>query len=631
MSTLNIKSVSFYSLKYKLVFLTVAIVLSSLVLVSILFFYNSKALLQKKTLENCENLSENIANIAREDLLMDSTYEATNSIVARIQDTKDSGLLDVYILNVYGKYVVDIGSSRIQEYAPLDEISYIQSIKFIDLKEEYSQKNKKDILKITYPIFIDYESGPIKIGAAVFEYDKMSIYKPIYDMQKMIIISGFILLIITIIVTVFMASYLMKPLQSLSKGVQIIASGNLKYSIEVETSDEVGLLSQSFNEMTASLKRFYDELELKVEERTADLEKSQSTLLTVLSNAPLLLFSTDLNGKIILAEGKGLGLLMVKSSEAVGQSIYEVFSENPDILSNIPKALKGETIIIQILYKGYGFECNLSPLYTIGHLQVGIVVLLFDITENLKSRELIQIEKDKSDKLLLNILPEVIATELKEKGEVKPTLYPAVTVMFTDFKGFTKIANKMPPEELIEKLDLIFLQFDQICERRKVEKLKTIGDAYMCAGGLPAPNLTHAIDTCLAAIEMQNFMNETKKIVEMVSGEEFWDMRLGIHTGTVIAGVIGKTKFAYDVWGDAVNTASRMESNGFIGKINISNSTYELVKDFFICEYRGKIEAKNKGMIDMYFLLRIKPELSKDLIGIVPNEKFLELYNFRYK
>ena len=144
---------------------------------------------------------------------------------------------------------------------------------------------------------------------------------------------------------------------------------------------------------------------------------------------------------------------------------------------------------------------------------------------------------------------------------------------------------------------MIFLQFDQICERRNIEKLKTIGDAYMCAGGLPETNLTHPIDACLAAIEMQNFMNETKSIIEQISGEQFWDMRLGIHTGTVVAGVIGKTKFAYDVWGDAVNTASRMESNGSIGKINISDSTYNKVKDFFDCEYRGKIEAKNKGTV----------------------------------
>jgi class 3 adenylate cyclase len=184
----------------------------------------------------------------------------------------------------------------------------------------------------------------------------------------------------------------------------------------------------------------------------------------------------------------------------------------------------------------------------------------------------------------------------------------------------------MLPEDLLEKLGMIFLQFDQICERRNIEKLKTIGDAYMCAGGLPEINATHPIDSCLAAIEMQNFMNETKSIIEQISGEEFWDMRLGIHTGTVVAGVIGKTKFAYDVWGDAVNTASRMESNGSIGKINISDSTYRQIKDFFECEYRGKIEAKNKGMIDMYFLLRIKPELSRDARGIIPNEKFFELY-----
>jgi class 3 adenylate cyclase/HAMP domain-containing protein len=617
----------FFSLKYKLVLFSAGIAVSCIFFTSLFFLYNSKKLLQKKTLENCENISENIADIAREDLLVDGTYEATNSIVARIQLSETVGLLDVYIVNVYGKYVVNSDSTRLNKFSPSNEISYLQSIKEIDLLEEYSEKLNKTILKITYPIFIQFKGNPMKIGAAVFEYDKDVIYAPIYNMQQIIIFSGLGILFITILATIALASYIMRPMRSLFRGVQIISSGDLNHKIEIQTNDEVGLLSQNFNDMTQSLKEFYVELEQKVEERTADLVKSQSTLLTVLSNAPLLLFSTDMEGRITLAEGKGLSLLGLNNTEPVGQLVKDLFESKEELVNQIPKALQGDAIILQIQYMEWGFEVNLSPLYSVGHIQVGLVILFFDITENLRAKEMIQSERDKTDKLLKNILPEAIADELKNQGTVKPILYPLVTVLFTDFKGFTKIAQKLSPEELLEKLDLIFLQFDQICERRNIEKLKTIGDAYMCAGGLPESNHTHAIDACLAAIEMQSFMKQTKEIVEEISGEEFWDMRLGIHTGTVIAGVIGKTKFAYDVWGDAVNTASRMESNGSIGKINISDDTYDLVKDFFECEHRGKIEAKNRGLMDMYFLLRIRPELSRDKMGTVPNEKFIKLYS----
>ncbi|MCB1176223.1 MAG: GAF domain-containing protein, partial [Leptospiraceae bacterium] len=237
----------------------------------------------------------------------------------------------------------------------------------------------------------------------------------------------------------------------------------------------------------------------------------------------------------------------------------------------------------------------------------------------------IKVEKEKSDNLLLNILPSKIAEELKEKGEVKPTSYNSASILFTDFKGFTRIAARKSPEKLLDDLNVIFLQFDQICERRQVEKLKTIGDSFMCAGGLPVENNSHPIDICLAALEMNSFLRDAKAIVENITGEEFWDMRIGIHTGSVVAGVVGKSKFAYDIWGDAVNIASRMESSCEVGKINISVDTYNLVKDFFNCDYRGKIEAKNRGEIEMYFLYGIKLELSKNREGLVPSDEFFEL------
>ncbi|MBL8019900.1 MAG: GAF domain-containing protein [Leptospirales bacterium] len=226
-----------------------------------------------------------------------------------------------------------------------------------------------------------------------------------------------------------------------------------------------------------------------------------------------------------------------------------------------------------------------------------------------------------SDRLLGNILPATIAQELKERGTVEPLFYDSVSVLFTDFVGFTKASENLLPDELVTELDGCFSQFDAVVTRNKMEKLKTIGDSYMCAAGLPEIRSTHAIDACLTALEFRDFMLTAQRIKESL-GIEFWQVRIGIHSGPVTAGVIGTNKFAYDIWGDTVNTASRMESSSEPGKVNISGETYNLVKDFFECQYRGKVKAKGKGDIDMYFLERIKPELSADEVGLLPNAKF---------
>ncbi|MCB1325357.1 MAG: GAF domain-containing protein [Spirochaetales bacterium] len=237
----------------------------------------------------------------------------------------------------------------------------------------------------------------------------------------------------------------------------------------------------------------------------------------------------------------------------------------------------------------------------------------------------VQLEREKSDELLLNILPAEVALELKETGAVQPLGYERVTVLFTDFVGFTKIAETMAPEDLIRELDGCFTQFDEIAARFGLEKLKTIGDAYMCAGGLPLANRTNAIDACLAALEFQAFMNQMKSIKGGL-GLPFWSLRIGLHTGPVTAGVVGKNKFAYDIWGDTVNTASRLESTGSPDRINISAATYQLVRDFFRCEFRGPIEAKGKGQIDMYFLEGLLPHLARDQEARHPNDLFRERY-----
>jgi class 3 adenylate cyclase len=235
-------------------------------------------------------------------------------------------------------------------------------------------------------------------------------------------------------------------------------------------------------------------------------------------------------------------------------------------------------------------------------------------------------EKEKADKLLRNILPEEVAEQLKQRGEVTPVLFENVTILFTDFEGFTQITEKLTPVELIKELDSCFVLFDNLADNYKLEKLKTIGDSYMCVGGIPIENKTNAVDTCLAAFEILAFMNQINKR-KVLKGQSEWLLRIGIHTGPVIAGVVGTKKFAYDVWGDSVNIASRMEASGTANKINISSSTHELVNNFFISTYRGKINAKNKGDIDMYYLDRIRPELSKDENGFTPNSIFWERYN----
>ena len=232
-----------------------------------------------------------------------------------------------------------------------------------------------------------------------------------------------------------------------------------------------------------------------------------------------------------------------------------------------------------------------------------IVVLLFAIVV-FKQRNKISKEKQRSEELLLNILPAETAEELKTKGSAESKLINSVTVLFTDFKGFTQLSEKLTAKELVGEINECFSAFDHIMQRHGIEKIKTIGDSYMAAGGLPAPNETHATDVINAAFEIQKFM-EDHKAKKIASGQLFFEIRIGINTGSVVAGIVGIKKFSYDIWGDTVNTASRMESSGEVGKVNISGSTYELIKDKFQCVHRGKIAAKGKGDIDMYFVEKV--------------------------
>jgi class 3 adenylate cyclase len=266
----------------------------------------------------------------------------------------------------------------------------------------------------------------------------------------------------------------------------------------------------------------------------------------------------------------------------------------------------------------------------VGFLLILAMVILWYLRKQHKINALlesqkkeVEIQKSKADALLLNILPHEIAEELKEKGITEVRYFKHTSVLFADVQGFSTLAKQVSPQELIKELDMCFTKFDEVISKYNLERIKTIGDCYMAAGGVPHANTTNPVDIVLAALEIQRWMSEEKQRRE-VAGKTYWGLRLGIHTGDLVAGVIGKTKFAYDVWGNTVNTASRVESGGEVGRVNITEDTYQYIKDFFVCESRGKIDAKNIGLIETYFVTCIKPEFSKSNQCLEPNADFFK-------
>lgn len=236
------------------------------------------------------------------------------------------------------------------------------------------------------------------------------------------------------------------------------------------------------------------------------------------------------------------------------------------------------------------------------HTAIEMAIYKHKINCKLKERtEELRSEKEKTDLLLQNILPLPIIKEYKDKGYIIPRAYENVTLLFTDFEDFTRIASKMPPHELVAELNEIFNAFDIIINKYRLEKLKTIGDSYMVGGGFPIESQNHARDILLASFEMMDFISERNKFANFD-----WKMRAGVHSGNIIAGMVGKNKFTYDVWGNTVNIASIMERQGTPGKINITSATMELVKDDFDFEYRGKVDIPGIGQTDMYYVINSK-------------------------
>ncbi len=326
--------------------------------------------------------------------------------------------------------------------------------------------------------------------------------------------------------------------------------------------------------------------------------------------------------------------------EGVESSVYEKKLETKDgkliwIQTTLTPVYNEQDIIIKYIV----IESNVTALKEAEERLEAKNQSLISLTKNLESsnlllekqheeiekqKEFIETQKKKSDELLLNILPFEIAEQLKKKGFAKSKKYKLVTILFTDFKDFSKLTGAMDSQELVEELNVYIQKFDEIIEKHYIEKIKTIGDAFMCAGGLPLRNRSNHIDVTLAGLEIQKFMKDYA-LEKKKNNEKAWELRLGIHTGKVIAGVVGKKKFAYDIWGDAVNKASRMEQFGEVGKVNVSGDTYEYIKDYFDCTHRGKIEVKNNVELDMYFVNRLKPEYSGDKEGVVPNAEFRKI------
>lgn len=263
-------------------------------------------------------------------------------------------------------------------------------------------------------------------------------------------------------------------------------------------------------------------------------------------------------------------------------------------------------------------QTTLNPVYNEQHSLIKVIAVESDITA-------LREEKKKSDELLQNILPFEVAEQLKKKGQARTRKYKMVSILFADFENFTALTSEYSTKELIQELNHYVHKFDDIVDKHFVEKIKTIGDAYMCAGGLPLKNRSNPIDVTLVGLEFQKIIKDLGEEKEK-EGKKPWMLRLGIHTGEVMAGVIGSKKFAYDIWGRAVNTASRMEETSAIGKVNVSGVTYSYIADYFDCTYRGKIKVKNiDEEMDMYFVNRLKPEYSEDVDGIYPNAEFKKI------
>jgi PAS domain S-box-containing protein len=390
-----------------------------------------------------------------------------------------------------------------------------------------------------------------------------------------------------------------------------------------------------------------------------------------MANRALMQLANSINNSVAICDPEGVLIWTNAAFESIygytrkefvelhGENIFEFSREegiNDKIQDIVTEKVSVKYVSNILTKKGQAksLQTTLSPVFEQGNLK-WIVAIESDITDLKESEKLLEerseslkalteamqdanqelqaqrdqlnekheelaLEKQRTDELLHNILPEIVAHQLK-KGKKKPKRHKSVTVMFADFKGFTKVCKQLDPEEIVNTLDELFSEFDRIVEKHFIEKIKTIGDAYMCAGGMPMKNNSHPVNVVMAALEIQQFLFEFNK-PRMLNKDIVWECRIGAHSGEVFAGVVGEKKFAYDIWGDTVNLAARMETAGAVNTVNISDTTYEMVKDYFVCVPRGEIDVKNVGKANMFFVLGLKDEYTNDPAGVIPNETF---------
>ncbi len=311
-------------------------------------------------------------------------------------------------------------------------------------------------------------------------------------------------------------------------------------------------------------------------------------------------FSQYLSDAYLMAGNYNEALISYKQYSTMNDSVYS--SENNLRIKQTEHQhdleLKDRDLKLARLAVAKNQNEKLFLIAGIALLLLVVIIVLRNSSIQKKTNQLLTKEKKRSDDLLLNILPEEVAEELKETGKAAAKYFDNVTVMFTDFVNFTKAGEKMTPQQLVDELHACFVAFDEIIRKHNIEKIKTVGDAYLAVSGLPIPDPAHASNMIDAALEISGFMKDRKAKL----GGNTFEVRIGIHSGNVVAGIVGAIKFAYDIWGDTVNTAARMEEHSEAGKVNISQTTYDLVKDKFVCTYRGEITAKNKGKLQMYFV-----------------------------
>lgn len=308
-----------------------------------------------------------------------------------------------------------------------------------------------------------------------------------------------------------------------------------------------------------------------------------------------------------------------------------LYSKIEELLSNPPVPFNhDETVTVTIEGNDYEVQADYSRLVNLlistykNTLAQNVQLSKMQSNLNAANKEL-KLTKKEHEELIQNIFPEKIAESLLAYGTVNPERYEDATIMFTDFSGFTKIVPDLSPEKLIDNLSFYFDRFDDFSSQHNLIKIKTIGDSYMAVGGIPERNRSHPIDTTLAALKIVDFVRSFKE--KNRSDIPFLPIRVGIHTGNAVVGVIGKSRFAYDIWGGTVNIASRLEQHSPENAINISETTYNRIKEFFVCEARGDVDTKYIGSVSMYTVKRIKPEYSEDEDGLFPNRLFIREYN----